>query len=235
MKIDHTKTDTLLWGIWLSWATALASYVLHWSAVMFAAFALLLLLFLLRQLSIKKGMEMFKKKNKDPDYAAPAAITTAESSPQAVEGETSAAAQPACRCTVVAQSSLFTGDVRMEGDIHVYGRVVGNIILTDGILHVMRDGYIEGEFTAPNIIINGHAKGTCIGDKVEILEHGEIEGVCRSDQFSIRPGGSFIGTSERLSAGVKREMESERVVKIKKGPQDKPAEPSSAVAHALGE
>jgi cytoskeletal protein CcmA (bactofilin family) len=233
MKIDHTKTDTLLWGIWLSWATALASYVLHWSAVMFAAFALLLLLFLLRQPGIKKGMEMFKKKNKD--FTEEAAHLADPQAAAPAENEPAATPQLARHCTVVAQNTLFTGDVKIEGDIHVYGRVVGNIILTDGILHVMRDGYIEGEFTAPNIIINGHAKGTCIGDKVEILEHGEIEGVCRSDQFSIRPGGSFIGTSERLSAGVKREMESERVVKIKKGPQDKPAEPSSAVAHALGE
>ncbi|MCT4703357.1 polymer-forming cytoskeletal protein [Enterobacteriaceae bacterium H20N1] len=189
---------------------------------------------LLRQIKIKQGKNMFKKKNQELVGNNMSTNALTEHSAPAAESDKHVAPQSARRCTVVAQGTLFTGNINLEGDIHVYGKILGNINLTNGILHVMRDGFIEGEFTAPNIIINGNVQGTCIGEKIEILEHGEMNGLSRSAAFSIRPGGCFIGHSERLPE-AQREKEPEHIFKMKKNQQDMAVEDATVIALVQGE
>ncbi|WP_167613240.1 bactofilin family protein [Cedecea colo] len=138
-------------------------------------------------------------------------------------------AQDARRCTIIAQDTVFTGNTEIEGDIQVYGIMQGHINLKDGILYVMRDGFIDGEFTAPGIIINGRVKGTCISENIEIHEHGSMEGISRSNAFSIRPGGAFLGQAERRVAAEKK-PEAERVIKIKKQLLEKPVEHATGIS-----
>lgn len=185
-------------------------------------------------------MNMFKKKKLEPVRKNISAVTLPEKVVPAVEAveavevvekENRVGTQSTRHCTVVAQNTLFTGNITLEGDMHVYGKILGNITLTNGILHVMRDGFIEGEFNAPSIIINGRVQGTCIGDKIEILEHGEMDGMSRSTAFSIRPGGCFIGHSERLTAALK-EPQPEHTAKNKKNQRDKTVETSTVIALA---
>ncbi|WP_202305019.1 polymer-forming cytoskeletal protein [Dryocola clanedunensis] len=135
---------------------------------------------------------------------------------------------------MIASESVFTGSLEIDGDIHIYGKLTGTVMLKDGILHVMRNGFIEGDFTAPNIIINGRVLGTCISEKIEILEHGEMEGIIRTSALSIRPGGSFIGSSERMQIQNKA-PEPERVVKIDKKQNEKTAEDAAVLSLAQGE
>ncbi|MCU6405922.1 hypothetical protein KW817_23455, partial [Enterobacter quasiroggenkampii] len=45
-------------------------------------------------------------------------------------------------------------------------------------------------------LIDGVLTGTCTTEQLEILEHGELNGVCRASNFSIRKGGTFISQSE---------------------------------------
>ncbi len=160
---------------------------------------------------------MFKKKPQEiAEKTEVSAVAPVSVSPL-TENETIQVKQTSRRNTVIAQDTLFTGNIEMEGDIHIYGKVQGNITLKEGVLYVMRDGFIEGEFTAPSLVINGRVQGTCTGDSVEVHEHGEMEGMIRSVAFSIRPGGSFVGKSERLA--VKKEAEPKRVVEINKKKQ----------------
>lgn len=170
---------------------------------------------------------MFKKKTPEANKS----LTPASASQQEALGTAQADAPSTRRCTVIAENTLFTGDIHIDGNIHIYGKFHGNINLTDGLIHVMRSGLVEGELTAPEIIIDGRVEGTCTGDEIEILEHGIMEGVSRSAAFSIRPGGCFIGTSERIAAVAQAP---EQVVKIKKGQAEK-TEAATVVALAQGE
>lgn len=173
---------------------------------------------------------MFRKKTQETAEAVEN-ISTAAGTPACVV-ESAQVVQGSRRCTIVAQNTVFSGNTEIEGDIQVYGKMLGQINLKDGILYVMRGGFIDGEFTAPCIIVNGRVEGTCISENIEIHEHGEMEGISRSGSLSIRPGGSFIGQSERLAV-VHKEPESERVVKIQKNQQEKPAEIATGVSAAL--
>ena len=231
-KVLRRKGNTLLWLVWVGWLLILFCHVFAWqSEVLFiaAVFAVAIAMY---SFCYKKGFSMFRKKTQETAAAVANMPADASASTPAVSAESAQGAQSARRCTIIAQNTVFTGNTEIEGDIQVYGKILGKINLKDGILYVMRGGFMEGEFTAPCIIINGRVEGTCVSESIEIHEHGEMEGISRSGALSVRPGGSFIGQSERLAV-EKNEPESERVVKIKKNPQEKPAELATGAPVAL--
>ncbi len=231
MKLSRDAANACLWLVWTGWLLTLICYVFAWKREVLAAAAALFITFVLFPFFKKKGFIMFKKKS-------PRAAEAVDDSPAAaaVAGsvENMQASQGARRCTIVAQNTVFSGNTEIEGDIQVYGKMQGHINLKDGILYVMRGGFIEGEFKAPSIIINGRVQGTCISENIEIHEHGEMEGISRSDAFSIRPGGCFLGQAERLVVTEKK-PEPERVVKIKKNQPEKPAERATGILPAHSE
>nr|WP_257720392.1 polymer-forming cytoskeletal protein [Candidatus Sodalis pierantonius] len=96
----------------------------------------------------------------------------------------------------MAKSAVFTGDIDIEGDIHIWGKITGNIRAKEGAIHVMHAGEVEGELLAPEIIIDGKVEGTCCATTLDILEHGELHGVSRCAGMTIQRGGQFVGQSE---------------------------------------
>jgi len=233
MIVDQKKKNASLWIVWLGWIISLACYVLHYPVMIFLTVGGLVLA-LLNFNIIKNGFKMFKKREQEAVENKAASVVSTLTTMPSVPEETSAAVQPARRCTVIASESVFIGSLEIDGDIHIYGKLTGTVMLKDGILHVMRNGFIEGDFAAPNIIINGRVLGTCASEKIEILEHGEMEGIIRTSALSIRPGGSFIGSSERMQIQIKA-PEPERVVKIDKKQNEKTAEDAAVLSLAQGD
>lgn len=121
------------------------------------------------------------------------------------------------RCTVIAKQSTFNGNIVVEGDIQVYGEVIGNIYVKEGTIRVMHAGKVEGELVAPEIIIDGSVIGTCSAQTIDILEHGELRGISRCVDFSVKRGGVFIGQSEEVE---RKEQLPSRVVSINKVPSE---------------
>lgn len=110
--------------------------------------------------------------------------------------------------TIISEESFFKGNVTISGDIHVWGHIKGNVTVTEGTIHIMQGGKIEGEIEAPDMIIDGLVDGACLGNNLDILEHGELRGISRVSHMSIKRGGIFIGQSEKI------EHQSEKVIKL---------------------
>ncbi|HGJ5875653.1 MAG TPA: polymer-forming cytoskeletal protein [Arsenophonus sp.] len=110
--------------------------------------------------------------------------------------------------TIISAESFFKGNIPVAGDIQVWGHIKGNVTVTEGTIHIMQDGKIEGEIEAPNIIINGLVDGVCLANNLDILEHGELRGISRASHMSIKRGGIFIGQSEKI------EHQSGKVIKL---------------------
>ena len=233
MGLLRNKANSLLWFVWMSWLLALFCYVFEWKWETLLSVATLSLTFGLTLYFNKKGFSMFRKKSSEAAEAVEKSPTVPVAAANlSVPVESVQVTPEGRRCTIVAQNSVFSGNTEIEGDIQVYGKMKGHINLKEGILYVMRDGFIEGEFTAPGIVINGRVQGTCISENIEIHEHGVMEGISRSVALSIRPGGSFIGQAERLVVEAK-DPEAERVVKIKKTQPEKPAELTTGSSQSL--
>lgn len=107
------------------------------------------------------------------------------------------------RCTIIAKDTIINGNIKVSVDIHIHGEVIGNINTQEGSIRVMQSGHVNGELTAPTIIIDGQVDGVCCGKTIDILEHGKLKGISRCENLSIKQGGTFIGQSEKTDEVVK--------------------------------
>lgn len=74
--------------------------------------------------------------------------------------------------TLISGKAEIVGDIHFSGGLHIDGKVTGNIIAEDtskAVLRVSDKGVVEGEVSAPHVIVNG----TILGD-VHSCEHLEL-------------------------------------------------------------
>lgn len=74
--------------------------------------------------------------------------------------------------TLISGKAEIVGDIHFSGGLHIDGKVIGNIIAEDAskaVLRVSDKGVVEGEISAPHVIVNG----TILGD-VHSCEHLEL-------------------------------------------------------------
>lgn len=100
--------------------------------------------------------------------------------------------------TVIARGATFTGNMHLHGILRIYGKVIGHVDVSEGVVYVMDGGQVEGEIQAPHLVLNGLLKGTCKVATVNILVHGCLQGDCHSTSLSIDKGGILIGHSLQL-------------------------------------
>ncbi|UFH69504.1 polymer-forming cytoskeletal protein [Morganella morganii] len=98
--------------------------------------------------------------------------------------------------TVISKETRLTGDLEISGNLQIWGKIKGQIKARSGTVSIMQSGVVEGDIIAEILLIDGVLTGTCTAEQAEILEHGELNGICRASAFSIRKGGTFIGQSE---------------------------------------
>ena len=122
---------------------------------------------------------MFSRKTETPKAAEPIAPVMAEEKKPMPEQKL---------YTIIAKGTVFQGDINVDGDIQIWGKISGNIIV----------------------------KGICAANNLDILEHGELRGTSRCGSMSIKRGGVFTGQSEQVEHQAKA-VAQQRVVSIKEG------------------
>ena len=80
--------------------------------------------------------------------------------------------------TLVSKSTEIVGDIHFSGNLEVEGIVRGNIVAdNDARVRIMEKGLVEGEVTAPNIVINGRVVGNVHSNKhIELAANAVVEG-----------------------------------------------------------
>lgn len=74
--------------------------------------------------------------------------------------------------TLISSRTEIAGDIQVAGAIHVDGMVSGNLSAEKGskaTVRVSEKGRVQGDISAPNVIINGEVKGD-----VRVYEHLEL-------------------------------------------------------------
>ncbi|KXU80745.1 bactofilin family protein [Aeromonas enteropelogenes] len=167
--LQGRERSDLLYIVWFCWGAALLLYVLGSDNYLWpvAPMPLVLLIWLMER------VRMFGRKR---------ASQSGDSAPAGT--------------TVIAAGARFKGDLLLDGDLEVQGHVNGTIEIGKGVLRIMQGGFVEGEVSAPRVVINGLLDGTCSSQEVEILENGRMQGVFKGGTLSIRKGGNFIGHSQ---------------------------------------
>jgi cytoskeletal protein CcmA (bactofilin family) len=82
--------------------------------------------------------------------------------------------------TLIGQGTEITGDLVFSGGLHVDGRVIGNVKSDkdkDSLLILSEFGYIEGDISVPNMVLNGNIVGDVFGSKrVELASKARVNG-----------------------------------------------------------
>jgi cytoskeletal protein CcmA (bactofilin family) len=83
------------------------------------------------------------------------------------------------------------GTVKCESDIRIDGTITGDLICKAKVI-VGPTGYIEGEITCQNAVVEGKIKGVLnVYDVLNIRETAEIDGTISTGKLIVQSGAKF--------------------------------------------
>jgi cytoskeletal protein CcmA (bactofilin family) len=120
--------------------------------------------------------------------------------------------------SLVGKTLLVKGDIFSDDEILIDGKVQGKITVKNRVV-VGRDGIVEAEIDAREVVIKGKVTGNVRGSqRVEIVPAGSLHGNIHSPRVVIADSGVFEGNIEMRTREEK----------------GKAAEEKTAAAHAQG-
>lgn len=98
--------------------------------------------------------------------------------------------------TIIGERTVITGNLHLEGDIIIYGKIHGDII-TDGTITIFSGSEIKGKMNGANLNIGGHVEGNinAVG-KVALGDRAFLRGDIKAGQIVIEDGAVFEGRCE---------------------------------------
>lgn len=105
--------------------------------------------------------------------------------------------------SIVGQSLVIEGDLKISHGIRIDGILNGNIYQEDGksaTVAVAESGIISGNIFAQHVIISGKVKGDIYSlDRVELLKNAHIEGNITYGSIGIEAGANILGNLKQVS------------------------------------
>ncbi|WP_272538764.1 bactofilin family protein [Providencia sp. PROV197] len=98
--------------------------------------------------------------------------------------------------TIISRDVMFEGNITSNEQVHIYGKVVGNITGKDNTVKVMLNGQVTGNITCKELIINGQVEGECVSESISIENNGEVHGTIHYSSLSIKKGGILSGQAK---------------------------------------
>ena len=106
--------------------------------------------------------------------------------------------------TLLARSVEIVGDIKFGGNLEVEGTVTGNIYAqseTDARVRIMEKGQVNGEISAPKIIINGFVTGDVYSTKhIELAANAVVNGNVHYNVIEMVKGAEVNGNLVHLTA-----------------------------------
>ena len=112
--------------------------------------------------------------------------------------------------TVIDESLAITGDLQSNGELHVKGRVRGNIHCQSIIVEA--EGAIEGGILADHVLIHGRTKGFIRATHIELGPTAVVESDLYHATLIVRDGAMFEGLSETNKSQKHTEMRTDMQV-----------------------
>ncbi|MEX5947308.1 bactofilin family protein [Providencia huaxiensis] len=107
--------------------------------------------------------------------------------------------------TIISRDVIFEGNITSNEQVHIYGKVIGNIIGKNNTVKVMLNGQVTGNITSKELIVNGRVEGECLSDSISIENNGEIHGTIQYSNLSIKKGGILSGQAKVKEATLNNE------------------------------
>lgn len=99
--------------------------------------------------------------------------------------------------TLIGPRVVIHGDIRFAGGLFIEGKVIGKVLADDGadsLITLAKDGCIEGEIKAPQVLISGRLIGDLYcSERVELTETAHIQGNIHYKLIEITAGATVSG------------------------------------------
>jgi cytoskeletal protein CcmA (bactofilin family) len=126
--------------------------------------------------------------------------------PVAAQPVRSAAPAHAGAVTIGA-SVVIKGELSAKEDLTISGRVEGKVEVHDHVVRVGREAKVNAEINARAVIVEGTVIGNINAtERIELLEHGSVEGDITSPKIAMAEGAEFRGKIDMAAKapGIKR-------------------------------
>jgi len=100
---------------------------------------------------------------------------------------------PAGNTTIAAGTSVV-GDFTLSDSLHIDGSLNGDIT-SEGDVTIGKNGKLEGNIRAKQVVVSGQFGGSITCDRLEIVSQGRVIGEVETAQLVIEAGGQFSGAS----------------------------------------
>ncbi len=109
------------------------------------------------------------------------------------------------RVTVcIGKSVVIKGELNGSEDLMIEGQVEGKIELRQNVLTIGPNGRIKAQLAAKAIVIEGQVTGDITAsERVDIRDHGSVDGDLVSPRVAIADGAHFRGSVDMQRQGTK--------------------------------
>ncbi|MCA6063482.1 bactofilin family protein [Thalassolituus marinus] len=118
--------------------------------------------------------------------------------------------------TLISSKTEIVGDVKFTGGLHIDGVIKGNLVAEAGsgaVVRVSDKGRVEGQISAPNIIINGKVIGDVhASEYIELAKKAQVSGDVHYQAMEMVLGAEVNGKLHHQSKADMRKKVSEPVV-----------------------
>jgi cytoskeletal protein CcmA (bactofilin family) len=110
----------------------------------------------------------------------------------------------------IGKSVIIKGELSGSEDLTIEGQVEGKIELKDNVLTIGTNGKIKAQVFAKTVIVLGEVIGNITSsEKVDIRDHGSVDGDITSPKVAIAEGAHFRGAIDMNRGGAKSEGKSD--------------------------
>jgi cytoskeletal protein CcmA (bactofilin family) len=105
------------------------------------------------------------------------------------------------QATVVANNTVFTGDIEFQGAVIIQGKVRGTIKSLEGAVSIAASGSVDGEIQVPFVEIYGSVQGNIIASESVVLgTTANVQGNLQYGLLTIEQGAIIEGETRKLSS-----------------------------------
>lgn len=100
------------------------------------------------------------------------------------------------------QGTVIDGHITSQNDIRIDGTVRGNVDCQAKLV-IGANGYVEGEISCQNAVIEGQVEGNVRAEqKLKLGRTGSLNGKITTGSVEIEPGANFNGACEIIQQGT---------------------------------
>jgi cytoskeletal protein CcmA (bactofilin family) len=134
----------------------------------------------------------------------------------------------------IGRSLVIKGEVSGAEALYIDGRIEGKITLTDHRVTIGRNGSVQADITAREVVVMGKVTGNIeCTDRVDIRSEGVVNGNVSTIRISVEDGAVLKGGIQVKSAENNRQNQPQPQAKAVEAPKP-PVEPPKALTAIAG-